>query len=631
MSSLPTPSHMGGMSGPRGHRHRRSGAISGDFDAMGLGLFSSPQLSTSASSNQAIPINDDLDRHFHFDNEKDFTNKPVSSSFSFPTKSPDLSYSAVSPLHSLASPVRRPRPSSVLNSPIRMASQTRSSTNLNSPLTKFFMTEETNVDSHNVPDALIDLDDVLNSNLHIGDQSSIGNAHDDFLASPFIKPNSSPFISSPLSASNNTLFHRPIQESTPDAIAEEEDNPATTESDDDCEIFARAPNTLTDFYYNNSCNSSSSSLRSFSNKPTNQAIEKTYSNGSKDSHNSGQNQQLLGSLNTPPSKRSGAMANRYQSFYDQSYKISNALKVSSTESVNLTLTNSNDGTSNEKEKTLGHLKSLQSLKSTSNKRKASKGTLRFQDARVHYSSIAAPDTTNCTERLAVMNRLNSKQAMLHLEQSLPAKAPGEPIDQTLQTHVEPLLVMGKMSTNSPSSLKSETSSTILSANSTVQSTDHSSLQSSGDYNKLKSIGLNDEGPSTAPSIVVSTECDPNLSPSTDSTCHQFPRSNAEEEANESTQTSVILTPASEHTSPKKSPRREASPNEQTFLRSTQIPRFTTKEAPLRNERIVHRKSKSMSLILHRSLSALSNASEFTTLGSPEKRHRRFRDWFKKHV
>lgn len=612
------------------HRHRRSGAISGDFDAMGLGLFSSPPpFALSASSNQGLPLSDDLDRHFQFDNEKDFTNKPISSSFAFPSKSPDPSYPA-SPQHSCASPIRRPRPSSVLNSPIRMASQNRPQSQVNSPLTKFFMTEETSLDAQNVPDPLIDLDDVLHSNLHIGDQSTIGTPHDDFLASPFIKPNASPFVSSPLSVQNTTLFHQPIHEATADDIAEElEDKKGTRVSDDDCEIFAQAPNTLTDFYYNGSCNSSTSSLRSFSNsnKVTNQMIENTFSNGSKDSYNSGQNQ--LSSINTPPSKRSGAMANRYQSFYDQLYKISNALKVSSSESVNLTVSTSNDVATNDlKERTLGHLKSLQSLKSTSMKRKVAKGTLRFQDARVHYTPHLAMESTSM-ERPSVMLRLSSKTG-LNSEKPLAPKPYAEPVEQTLRAHMEPLLA-SKLSSNSPSSLKSETSSTILSANSTVQSTDHSSLLSGGEYNKAKSwTSLNEEKPSKAPSIVVSTDCEQVPSPSTGSTCQQFPPNNVEDELAVSSRTSIIIDPSVEQTSPKKSPRRAASPIELSFLRSTQIPKYVPKDLTTRSQKIGHRKSKSMSLLLHRSFSAISNSSEVTALGSPEKRHRRFRDWFKKY-
>ena len=581
------------------HRHRRSGAISGDFDAMGLGLFSSPPpFALSASSNQGLPLSDDLDRHFQFDNEKDFTNKPISSSFAFPSKSPDPSYPA-SPQHSCASPIRRPRPSSVLNSPIRMASQNRPQSQVNSPLTKFFMTEETSLDAQNVPDPLIDLDDVLHSNLHIGDQSTIGTPHDDFLASPFIKPNASPFVSSPLSVQNTTLFHQPIHEATADDIAEElEDKKGTRVSDDDCEIFAQAPNTLT---------------------------EKTFSNGSKDSYNSGQNQ--LNSINTPPSKRSGAMANRYQSFYDQLYKISNALKVSSSESVNLTVSTSNDVATNDlKERTLGHLKSLQSLKSTSMKRKVAKGTLRFQDARVHYTPHLAMESTSM-ERPSVMLRLSSKTG-LNSEKPLAPKPYAEPVEQTLRAHMEPLLA-SKLSSNSPSSLKSETSSTILSANSTVQSTDHSSLLSGGEYNKAKSwTSLNEEKPSKAPSIVVSTDCEQVPSPSTGSTCQQFPPNNVEDELAVSSRTSIIIDPSVEQTSPKKSPRRAASPIELSFLRSTQIPKYVPKDLTTRSQKIGHRKSKSMSLLLHRSFSAISNSSEVTALGSPEKRHRRFRDWFK---
>jgi hypothetical protein len=323
------------------------------------------------------------------------------------------------------------------------------------------------------------------------------------------------------------------------------------------------------------------------------------------------------------------MANRYQSFYDQSYKISNALKVSSTESVNLTVTTSNDVTSNElRERTLGHLKSLQSLKTASMKRKVAKGTLRFQDARVHYNPQLAMESTSM-ERPSVMLRLSAKSG-LNSEKPLAPKPYAEPVEQTLRAHTEPLLASAKMSSNSPSSLKSETSSTILSANSTVQSTDHSSLLSGGEYNKAKSwTSLNEEKPNKAPSIVVSTDCEQASSPSTGSTCQQFPP-NVEDELEVSSRASIILAPSVEQTSPKKSPRREASPIEQSFLRSTQIPKYSAKDLATRSQKIGHRKSKSMSLLLHRSFSAISNSSEVIALVSPEKRHRRFRDWFKKY-
>ncbi|ODV77674.1 uncharacterized protein CANTADRAFT_30087, partial [Suhomyces tanzawaensis NRRL Y-17324] len=76
MSSLPNLSNHLSVTplGGGTHRHRRSAAISGDFDAMGLGLFS-----PSPSSNEP-----DFQKHYNFNNCEDFTNKPSSSEFSFP-------------------------------------------------------------------------------------------------------------------------------------------------------------------------------------------------------------------------------------------------------------------------------------------------------------------------------------------------------------------------------------------------------------------------------------------------------------------------------------------------------------------------------------------------------------------
>ena len=87
MSSLPNPSNLALTPGRR-HRHRRSAAISGDFDLVGLGLFSpiantythtlnTPNNTTSSEKDDYGKGGEDLDRHFNFNNEDDFCKKPT--------------------------------------------------------------------------------------------------------------------------------------------------------------------------------------------------------------------------------------------------------------------------------------------------------------------------------------------------------------------------------------------------------------------------------------------------------------------------------------------------------------------------------------------------------------------------
>lgn len=147
MSSLPNPSHLALTPGRR-HRHRRSAAISGDFDLVGLGLFSpttytnTHTLSTpnnTASDEKDYEYGksgDDLDRHFNFNNEDDFCKKPTGDGFSFPNKTPDMSQNNQRSFTSFTSPPRRPNNYS-LNSPIRL-NHSRSASTSATPKTKFF-------------------------------------------------------------------------------------------------------------------------------------------------------------------------------------------------------------------------------------------------------------------------------------------------------------------------------------------------------------------------------------------------------------------------------------------------------------------------------------------------------------
>lgn len=433
------------------HRHRRSAAISGDFDSMGLGLFSPPPTSKSLNNisinnNNSYANESSIDKHFQFDNYRDFTNKPVVDGFSFPNKTPDMNrtpssssprkFAALSP--GRGSPL--PPNSYGLNSPIKLNHKKASSVS-NTTKTRFFLTEETSFNKGNIPDALIDLDEVMNANLHIGYSSSNNSNsslynhsrtelappdienYDDFLGSPFAKQGSSPFVSSPLSSqqnqnthlthslfncynnatssntnhyglnSSNLLLDQPLQEQAGDSIAEEEDTEGVSvdnvnesaHNDGSIEylptfngavdLFANPPNSIlgNGVYSNLSASSSTSSLRSTGNRgPSSNLIEKTLSNSSRDSalsSNTVVNTPVYPSINavgTPSGKRSGAKANRYQTFYDQSNRISNALKVSSSESINIVRSNSGNHNINgsiKDTRSLGHSSSLPSLKS----------------------------------------------------------------------------------------------------------------------------------------------------------------------------------------------------------------------------------------------------------------------------
>lgn len=238
-------------------------------------------------------------------------------------------------------------------------------------------------------------------------------------------------------------------------------------------------------------------------------IEKTFSN---DSSN---NNYHYGTVSTPTqnssgNKRSGAKATRYQSFYDQSFKISNALKVSSTESVNIVRTTSNDSGSIQLPKEvriLGHSSSLPSLKTVLNKRSNQK--LRFNEIRI--SSVASNNSTNSTvgssgqarklsPPIQVKNKVsnNSHPNLNMVPNNTPPKTIG------------PLPIITKHDSNSPISVNSEVSSTIISSNATIQ-TEHSSLHDQ----QTGSFASKDSEQHTivdipTPQIVISTEEDKSI-------------------------------------------------------------------------------------------------------------------------
>lgn len=503
MSSLPNPSNLALTPGRR-HRHRRSAAISGDFDLVGLGLFSptantythtlnTPNNTTSSEKDDYGKGGEDLDRHFNFNNEDDFCKKPTGDGFSFPNKTPDMNQNNQRSFIAFTSPPRRPNNYS-LNSPIRL-NHSKSASTSNTPKTKFFLTEETNFNNENVPDAVIDLDEILKANTNLEDTNSPSipihkrtqltppelSGHDDFLASPFLKPASSPFISSPLSSINNPLFQQPIKEQTSDnddiddidEVDELDEMEVANEdnldliADHDEEFFTNPQHTLEGLYSNSSANSSCSSLRS------SKAIEKTLSNTS---NNSGISSGKTDTLSH--TKRSGAKANRYQSFYDQSFKVSNALKVSSSESINLVRSNSITiriaGTSNNKEmRLLGHSSSLPSLKSNTLKRITSKPS-RLGDTRA--TDRYGENRNNESRALHFENTVQLPSSSPRVKNSVATKSENkEEVNKIPRTGESGL---GKNNSTSPTSITSNYTS--LSINGTALSTEHSSLLSQQD-------------------------------------------------------------------------------------------------------------------------------------------------------
>lgn len=625
MSSVPDPStHLSPSSTPlsirRSHKHRRSAAISGDFDIMGLGLFSpSNDHSTNSPSVPKSSANpeDELDKHFNFNNDDDFTNKPKADDFAFPNKTPDLSSISTPPRY-FPSANSRKNVAYNLNSPIKLNHRkTLSSNNINTSKSRFFLTEETNFNSENVPNAVIDLDEILNANLHIGNELNnynhkktellphdiFGSGDDDFFTSPsFLKQNS--FSSSPLSIPNNiTLFQQPIQEQTSDSIAEEEhddeeiddeENIDIITSDTEGELFANPKDCLGGIYSNLSANSSSSSLKSSGNQlnssqskyTTSHFIEKTMSNSSKESNNSGNNPMMnLGYPNsTPISKRSGAKANRYQSFYDQSFRITNALKFSSSESINIVRSNSGSGQNNSPStsipnngnmliptKILGHSSSLPSLKSNLKRVLPPHQTPRLNELRYKQkpSSPSPSNSPRFNSPHVTASELDNSMNTINLSKSnsdspvpgasspsMKSNSVSSEATSTLQANNQALTPTQKLAPNTGNSqnfkvdnindhsskafsksnslvltvdTKNVTNSPIsvsseISSTGISTSTDHSSLISQSDPHsdhKSKSITILEQQPVLGtPIIVIAKDADLSSSSSTNSTFNQ---------------------------------------------------------------------------------------------------------------
>lgn len=394
MSSAPSYSHLqspSGQLGKRTHKHRRSGAISGNFDAVGLGLFSPPPPISHAARHSPHSLNpipqaaaagnhqhlllsltmlnsksdsDVLDWHYNFCNEEDFSNKPTDADFEFPSKSPN------SPILPFCSPKvvisqRRASGSSLmLNSPIRLRNKKSASSMNATP--RLYLTDETILDEHNIPDALIDLDEILNpNNALMGDrtESLIGaepRSFHDTLDEAGLLPHSRSHAQQPYSFSpysSPAYFKQSIREPADRAIVEECDIEETSldiSAEQNCSLpsisiasenlpLLSAPALLSgpvtastaSELYELSVNSSNTSLPSIeiSSSQRNASatlLEKSVSNSSRDSAFSG----LVFVRSNSIKRGSGAKASRYQTFYDQSLKISYALKNSSAENVN---------------------------------------------------------------------------------------------------------------------------------------------------------------------------------------------------------------------------------------------------------------------------------------------------------
>ncbi|QPG73782.1 hypothetical protein FOA43_001096 [Brettanomyces nanus] len=148
------------------HRHRRSAAISGDFDMREFGLLPPPATFRDGSMPQSIPASPTRQRteinatHITAsDMDTTVAFSPLTSTFLPPPLvfSPEASDIPVASSSSLSSPLSRPVLSFVTQS---TSSDTPKS--LPGSPARFFMTEEACFSRHSdVPDAVIDLDEVL--------------------------------------------------------------------------------------------------------------------------------------------------------------------------------------------------------------------------------------------------------------------------------------------------------------------------------------------------------------------------------------------------------------------------------------------------------------------------------------
>jgi hypothetical protein len=691
MSSVPDfGANLLATPGTRGHRHRRSQAISGDFDIVGLGLFSpsshKPIVASQQQQEQQQQQSNDIeiDKQFTFDNEADFVNKQPNVSFSFPNiKTPDLSKYNGSPRHNTTFSPRcsscfHPSSASTLNSPIKFAPPNchrHSKSSSSYPKTRFFATEDTHMFSENVPDAMIDLDEILNVNLQINDSinntpkdpgsqqqistTDIFPTDDDFLASPFLKQ-SNPFVSSSYynNVNSTPIFENPREERN-DSILEEDDDRILNVDEPlgnvdhetgvfgSDEFFLHAPPTSSIIYAINSGNSSTTSIRA---RPSGNLIEKTLSNSSKDSSCS-INIIAQGSI-TPPlisKKRSGAKANRYQIFYDQSNRISNALKNSSSDSIHLLKSDSNGGLNSKESHVLGHSCSLPSLKTLKRANSYHYPLPRFVELRSHRVGsppIPSSMSKSLLRESAIVNETAvdefhlfnddksfesddiTRVAVENIEAKVgPEKSLSDPTKSNVTSLIPNIMICPvKPVSTSPISIQSDASGGILS-NTTTELTYHSSYPSEGPQenpkhdssNKISSFeagnkSIESEG-MDAPSIKVGNDNDLTSSTSTDVTIDQddilenlklaYTSRIANLGTNVEPKSSIIsekptpinLQLADFTSSPKISsgqhnPVRRLSPSVETFLDATRIPRYSKPSPRLKEHQTPRRLNKS---------------------------------------
>lgn len=307
---------------------------------------------------------DVLDWHFNFCNEEDFSNKPTAADFEFPSKSPNSPALPFCSPKVVSSQRRASGGSLMLNSPIRL--RNRKSVSSMNATPRLYLTDETVLDEHNIPDALIDLDEILNpNNVLMGDrtESLVGaepRSFHDNLDEAGLLPHSRSHAQQPYSFSpysSPAYFKQPIREPADRAIVEEcdieettldlpsEQNhtlPSMSVASENMPLLS-APALLSgpvtastaSELYELSVNSSNTSLPSIEVSssqriPSATLLEKSLSNSSRDSAFSG----LVFVRSNSIKRGGGAKASRYQTFYDQSLKISYALKNSSAENVN---------------------------------------------------------------------------------------------------------------------------------------------------------------------------------------------------------------------------------------------------------------------------------------------------------
>lgn len=154
------------------HRHRRSAAISGSFDATSLVAspplievgnlteFRSLQLQTSSKDEASLELKNELSyRERELVQAEDFCNCPSKESYSFPSKLQIRNERSVpaAPNSSLSKEVSSNAENS-LQPRWEHVRETKTSTPTSTP--RFFLTEETTLGEGNVPDAIIDLDSV---------------------------------------------------------------------------------------------------------------------------------------------------------------------------------------------------------------------------------------------------------------------------------------------------------------------------------------------------------------------------------------------------------------------------------------------------------------------------------------